>query len=74
MGISPRRYRDIFEKRTARKDEFGKAKEWYEEGPAPLVEDRSPAYIANEEPSVYVALKGLRKSRRTRAAAQASAA
>ena len=74
MGISPRRYRDIFEKRAARKDEFGKAKEWYEEGPAPLVEDRSPAYIANEEPSVYVALKGLRKSRHARPAAQASAA
>ena len=71
MGISPRRYRDIFEKRTARKDAGGKAKEWSEGRPAPLVEDRSPAYIANEEPSVYVALKGLRKQRNARATAQA---
>jgi tRNA(Arg) A34 adenosine deaminase TadA len=74
MGISPRRYRDIFEKRTARKDVKGKAREWYEGRPTPLVEDRSPAYIANEEPSVYVALKGLRKLRNPRVAAQASAA
>jgi deoxycytidylate deaminase len=74
MGISPRRYRDVFEKRTPRKDSTGKAKEWYETRPIPLVEDRSPAYIANEEPSVYVALKGLRKARHTRGAAQATAA
>ena len=74
MGISPRRYRDVFEKRTARKDTKGKAKDWYEGRPIPLVEDRSPAYIANEEPSVYVALKGLRKHRNARALAQASAA
>jgi deoxycytidylate deaminase len=74
VGISPRRYRDIFEKRVARKDAAGQAKEWYESNPAPLVEDRSPAYIANEEPSVYVALRGLRKARQARGAAQASAA
>jgi deoxycytidylate deaminase len=74
MGISPRRYRDIFEKRTARKDKNGMAKEWYEGRPIPLVEDRSPAYIANEEPSIYVALKGLRKARNARGAAEASAA
>jgi hypothetical protein len=29
IGISPRRYRDIFEKKT-RKDKSGKAKKWYE--------------------------------------------
>ncbi len=74
MGISPRRYRDIFEKRNARKEESGKAKEWYEGQPIPLIEDRSPAYIANEEPSIYVALKGLRKTKHAGAAAQASAA
>jgi len=74
MGISPRRYRDIFEKRTARKDEKGKAKDWYEGKPVPLVEDRSPAYIANEEPSIYVALKGLRKKQKVSGATQASAA
>jgi deoxycytidylate deaminase len=61
IGISPRRYRDIFEKKT-RKTELGKAKEWYEGRPAPLVEDRSSAYIANEEPALYVALSGLKKN------------
>jgi deoxycytidylate deaminase len=64
IGISPRRYRDIFEKRT-RKDSSGKAKTWYEDRPTPLVEDRSPAYIVNEEPAIFVALKGL-KSRVTK--------
>jgi deoxycytidylate deaminase len=66
IGISPRRYRDIFEKRK-RKDKKGRAIEWYEGKPAPLIEDRSAAYIENEEPSAYVALKFLK--RRTRQAA-----
>ena len=35
-GIAPRRYRDIFEK-GSRKGEDGKAKEWYEDVPRPLV-------------------------------------
>jgi deoxycytidylate deaminase len=61
IGISPRRYRDIFEKKS-RKHKSGKAMEWYENRPAPLIEDRSPAYIANEEPALYVALRGLKKS------------
>jgi hypothetical protein len=60
IGISPRRYRDIFEKRK-RKDENGKAIEWSEGKPAPLLEDRSAAYIENEEPSAYVALKYFQK-------------
>jgi len=60
IGISPRRYRDIFEKKK-RKDEKGKAVEWYEGKPAPLLEDRSAAYIENEEPSAYVALKFFQK-------------
>jgi deoxycytidylate deaminase len=60
IGISPRRYRDIFEKKKRKRDD-GKAKNWYEGQPAPLIEDRSPAYIENEEPFAYVALKGLRE-------------
>jgi deoxycytidylate deaminase len=60
VGISPRRYRDIFEKKK-RKDNSGRAVEWYEGKPAPLIEDRSAAYIENEEPSAYVALKFLQK-------------
>ena len=59
IGISPRRYRDIFEKRSKRKHDDGRAKKWYENSPAPLIEDRSPVYIENEEPFTFVALKGL---------------
>lgn len=48
IGISPRRYRDIFEKKK-RKDSTGKAKDWYENEPVPLIEDKSAAYIQNED-------------------------
>lgn len=58
MGISPRRYRDIFEKKK-RKDSEGKAVRWYEKEPVPLLEDRSASYIENEEGAVVVALKDL---------------
>jgi deoxycytidylate deaminase len=48
IGISPRRYRDIFEKK-GRKDKIsGKARSWYFGKPAPMVEDTSAAYISNE--------------------------
>jgi deoxycytidylate deaminase len=60
IGISPRRYRDIFEKKKRKKDD-GRAKVWYEDNPTPLIEDRSPAYIENEEPFAYVALRGLQE-------------
>jgi deoxycytidylate deaminase len=74
IGISTRRYRDIFGKKT-RKDESGKAKKWYEEsGPTPLVEDRSPAYIANEEPAIFVSLRGLKRDPAKIAAAGSAAA
>lgn len=63
IGISPRRYRDIFEKKK-RKDENGKARDWIEVTPAPLVEDRSAAYIENEEPEAYAAIKELRLKKR----------
>jgi hypothetical protein len=53
IEIYPRRYRDIFEKRT-RKDKSGKARTWYEDRPTPLVEDRSPTYLVNEEPAIFV--------------------
>lgn len=48
IGISPRRYRDIFDK-SKRKDEIGVAQEWNERSPVPRVEDRSATYIENEE-------------------------
>jgi deoxycytidylate deaminase len=54
MGISPRRYRDIFEKK-ARKNN-GKIQDWYEGKPVPRIEDRSSAYIDNEGPWAISAL------------------
>ena len=59
IGISPRRYRDIFEKKT-RKDKSGKAREWYHLEPMPLIEDKSAAYIENEEPEIFISLRNLR--------------
>jgi hypothetical protein len=55
MGISPRRYRDIFEKRK-RKDREGKTQEWYEGEPIPQIEDRNAAYLENEQGSIISAL------------------
>lgn len=51
IGISPRRYRDIFEKKK-RKDPEGKAIEWYRGKPVPSIEDRGSSYIENEEPAI----------------------
>lgn len=63
IGISPRRYRDIFEKKK-RKGDDGKIRPWYEGGaesyPAPRIEDRSYSYIANNEDSA-MALGGIRR-------------
>ena len=56
IGISPRRYRDIFEKKK-RKDALGKAREWYEGEPTPLIEDKSPAYIEGEVPAIFISLR-----------------
>lgn len=51
IGISPRRYRDIFEKKK-RKDKQGNAIHWYQKVPTPLIEDKSSAYLENEVPLV----------------------
>lgn len=55
IGISPRRYRDIFEK-GKRKDGDGRAVDWFEGSPRPRIEDRGPSYIENEEQAIVVAL------------------
>ena len=55
IGISPRRYRDIFEKKK-RKDAQGKGQLWNEGRPIPRIEDRSGAYIENEGPLAVAAL------------------
>ncbi|PDS43173.1 deoxycytidylate deaminase [Rhizobium anhuiense] len=58
IGISPRRYRDIFEKKK-RKDSDGKAVPWAQGTPAPRIEDKSPAYIANEEPAIAIVVDNI---------------
>ncbi|SIQ93363.1 cytidine deaminase [Rhizobium sp. RU33A] len=51
VGISPRRYRDIFEKRS-RKGDDGRRRDWYYGSPLPMIEDKSAAYIENEDSSI----------------------
>ncbi|MCR6503072.1 deaminase [Shinella sp. CPCC 101442] len=58
IGISPRRYRDIFEKKK-RKDSTGKAQQWASGKPVPRIEDRSSSYIANEEPAISLVVKDI---------------
>lgn len=59
IGISPRRYRDIFEKKK-RKDKQGKSKAWYQGKAVPQIEDASSGYITFEQ-STAVLLKKLFK-------------
>jgi deoxycytidylate deaminase len=54
IGVSPRRYRDIFEKKKRKIGET--IVDWYEGDPAPRVEDRSSSYIENEAGLAYYAL------------------
>lgn len=62
LGISPRRYRDIFEK-GKRKDKQGKAAAWYDGEPVPRIDDFSSAYIESEEAEV-IPREFLQKGRR----------
>ncbi|MEQ9635790.1 MAG: anti-phage dCTP deaminase [Devosia marina] len=54
-GISPRRYRDIFEKQKRRNSD-GTLREWYENHPIPRIEDKSPYYVLNEPSAILSAL------------------
>lgn len=51
FGISPRRYRDIFEKKS-RKTSQGKKRIWYYDDPLPMIEDKTSTYIENEDSSI----------------------
>jgi hypothetical protein len=66
LGISPRRYRDIFEK-TKRKDQSGKAIDWYKSTPVPQIDDYSAAYIEVEDGEVLPRTFLLKKNRRRKA-------
>lgn len=46
LGISPFRYRDIFEKSSRKAN--GKAKRWIEDVPKPMLDVSGPTYIDNE--------------------------
>ena len=56
VGISPRRYRDIFEK-GKRRDVDGNFLEWYEDTPAPRISDRAPNHVYSEDSAIYSVLK-----------------
>lgn len=58
VGISPRRYRDIFEK-SSRRSKDGSLAEWYHGDPMPLLEDKGPSYIWYEESAVVTTLVAL---------------
>jgi len=58
VGISPRRYRDIFEK-GKRRDSKGNYKEWYETSPAPRILDRGAGYVFNENSAILSALENV---------------
>lgn len=60
IGISPRRYRDIFGK-GKRRNPDGTFNEWYLGKPYPQIEDKSPAYIHNEANAIYSALQKIAK-------------
>jgi deoxycytidylate deaminase len=50
-GISPRRYRDIFEKQKRRNSD-GTLKEWCDGEPAPRIEDRGPFHVFSEPQAI----------------------
>ena len=48
IGISPFRYRDIFQK-GRRKTDRGQARKWYHDEPRPLIDIVSPSYLEEEQ-------------------------
>jgi deoxycytidylate deaminase len=48
MGISPYRYRDLFQK-GKRKDEYGDAYDWYRNQQSPMIQVVLPSYTENEK-------------------------
>jgi deoxycytidylate deaminase len=57
IGISPHRYRDIFQKAIKRKRADGSAKRWLLDSERPMIEDPSTAYV-EREPEEYLRLLG----------------
>jgi len=61
IGIFPRRYRDIFEKRK-RKDKNGQAIPWYQGVPSPMIEDKGASYIQYEPGHAFKAIAFMQAS------------
>lgn len=57
LGISPSRYRDIFQKTIKRKRDDGTAKRWLLDTERPIIDNPSNAYV-EREPEEYVRLLG----------------
>jgi cytidine deaminase len=57
IGISPHRYRDIFQKTIKRKRDDGSAKRWLMEIERPIIDNPSTAYV-EREPEEYLRLLG----------------
>ena len=49
VGISPRRYRDIFEKSKKRRDDQNRIKRWQFDAPTPMIEDKTGTHTMIEE-------------------------
>ena len=56
VGISPRRYRDIFEKGSRRSADGSRMAEWFQDRAAPMVEDKGSAYVWNEDSAILSTL------------------
>jgi hypothetical protein len=48
VGISPRRYRDIFEKSKKRRDDNNRVKRWQFDVPTPMVDNKTGTHTALE--------------------------
>lgn len=59
-GVSPRRYRDIFEKQKRRNSD-GTLREWYEGVAAPRLDDRGPFHVLNEPEAILFGLGQMAK-------------
>lgn len=58
-GVSPRRFKEIFQKGRRKNKKTHKAEVWVEGGPYPLVYDNSQSHTFRELEVVEAALKGL---------------
>lgn len=67
IGISPSRYKDIFEK-GKRKDSAGKAKKWHfgdgDGKPRPLIQDLGSGYLEREGPAIALTMGRLSHSQK----------